>query len=74
MKIGTDVLIVGLATQIVTFVFFLGIVGRFHQFTREGDLKVEAGTGWRQVLKTVYISSALIIVSSANKKDKRGTC
>lgn len=63
MKIGTNVLIVGLATQVVTFAFFVGIVGRFHQLTREGDVRVDAGRGWRWVLKAVYVSSALIIVS-----------
>jgi hypothetical protein len=64
VKIGTDVLIVGLATQVVTFAFFVGIVGRFHHLTRQGEVKDDAGRGWRLVLKAVYISSALIIVSS----------
>ena len=63
MKIGTDVLIVGLATQVVTFLFFVSIVGRFHQLTRAGEVRVDEGNGWRLVLKAVYISSALIIVS-----------
>lgn len=63
MKIGTDVLIVGLATQVVTFAFFLGIVGRLHSLTRRGEFRVDAGEGWRMILQAVYISSTLIIVS-----------
>ena len=64
MKIGTDVLIVGLATQVLTFAFFLGIVGRFHILARGRDgVRSDAGEGWKRVLRAVYISSTLIIVS-----------
>lgn len=70
MKIGTDVLIVGLATQVVTFAFFVGIVGRFHRLTQQGEVKDDAGRGWRLVLKAVYISSALIIVTSQGMRER----
>jgi hypothetical protein len=64
VHIGTNVLIVGLATQVATFIFFVAIVIRFHQFTREvGGVREDAGRGWKPVLHAVYISSALIIVS-----------
>lgn len=64
MHIGTDVLIVGLATQVATFVFFVAIVTQFHRFTQTaGGVREDAGEGWKQVLYAVYISSALIIVS-----------
>jgi len=62
VKIGTDVLIVGLAVQVATFALFMGIVGKFHSLTVRG-VKEDAGYGWRRVLKAVYVSSALIIVS-----------
>jgi len=62
VDIGTNVLIVGLATQVATFAFFMAIVGRFHQLTRSG-VRDGCGDGWRQVLMAVYISSVLIIVS-----------
>ena len=63
MKIGTNVLIVGLATQVLTFAFFVGVVVRFHILTREGRVREDVGLGWRSVLRAVYISSTLIIVS-----------
>ena len=61
---GTDVLVTGLATQIITFAFFLTIIGRFHQITRNRGVRSNTGKGWRNVLYIVYISSALIIISS----------
>lgn len=65
LTVGTNVLIMGLATQVATFAFFMAIVRRFHLITREGAVKPEAGDGWGRVLKAVYISSVLIIVSPA---------
>jgi hypothetical protein len=62
VKIGTDVLIVGLAVQVATFALFMGIVGKFHALTGS-EVREEAGGGWRKVLMAVYISSGLIIVS-----------
>jgi hypothetical protein len=62
VKIGTDVLIVGLAVQVATFALFMGIVGRFHALTGRG-VREEARGGWEKVLKAVYVSSGLIIVS-----------
>lgn len=63
VHIGTNVLIVGLATQVVTFIFFVAIVIRFHRLARtRGGVREDAGNGWRPLLHAVYISSALIIV------------
>ncbi|KUJ10795.1 putative RTA1 domain protein [Mollisia scopiformis] len=60
--VGKDVLIVGLASQLVTFVFFVGIVVRVHSLAKgkEG----EGGMGWKRVLWAVYGSSGLIIIRS----------
>jgi hypothetical protein len=68
VKIGTDVLIVGLAVQVATFALFMGIVGRFHALTT-GGVREEAGSGWEKVLKAVYVSSALIIVSLPRERE-----
>jgi hypothetical protein len=54
---------VGLGVQLATIVFFCGVVGKFHVLTRRGEVKPEVGDGWRKVLKAVYISSGLIVVS-----------
>jgi hypothetical protein len=63
VTIGTDVLIVGLATQVITLAFFLGIVRKFHALTKRAGVRGNAGQGWKTVLRTVYISSMLISVS-----------
>lgn len=60
--LGQNVLIAGLATQLATFMFFVGILRRFHQLANiEG--RADAPKGWRKVLLAVYVSSALVIVS-----------
>jgi hypothetical protein len=68
LKIGENILIAVLAIQVATFGFFLAIVGRFHLLTRAGGVRNDAGEGWRKVLKAVYISSILIIVSVKYRK------
>jgi len=61
VDIGTDVLIVGLATQLLTFAFFVAIIVKFHALTRVA-VREDVSDGWRQMLFAVYISSVLIIV------------
>ncbi|KAF2491019.1 RTA1 like protein [Lophium mytilinum] len=62
-KVGTDVLIAGLSTQVGTFVWFLAIVWRFSVLTKRGGLVVDgAPEGWLKVLWAIYASSALILV------------
>lgn len=75
LTIGTDILIAGLSTQVATFVFFLAIVVRFDLLTRkDGGIREGAGDGWRKVLKAVYISSGLIVVSfSLDMKPREAT-
>ncbi|KFY03682.1 hypothetical protein O988_01308 [Pseudogymnoascus sp. VKM F-3808] len=59
--LGQNVLIAGLATQLLTFLFFVGILRRFHQLANtEG--REDAPRGWRKVLHAVYATSALVIV------------
>jgi len=60
-KIGTDVLIAGLCTQVLTFVFFLVIIWAFGKSAKQYT-KPDAPKGWRKVLHVIYISSALILV------------
>ncbi|KAF2740860.1 RTM1-like protein [Polyplosphaeria fusca] len=62
-KIGTNVLICGLATQVATFVWFLAIVLRFWWHTKVG-VKRDAPAGWFRVLQAIWISSSLILVRS----------
>jgi len=59
--IGTNVLLAGLATQVVTFLFFMAIIIKFHLISRQ-ETKVDAGDAWRKILFAVYLSSVLIIV------------
>lgn len=54
---------VGLGVQLATVVFFCGVVGRFDALTRRGEVRPEVEDGWRKVLRAVYISSGLIVVS-----------
>lgn len=63
MKIGVDVLMVGLGVQLATILFFCSVVGRFHRHTRGGYINASAGEGWRHMLIAVYVSSGLIVVS-----------
>jgi hypothetical protein len=62
-KIGTNVLIGGLSTQVATFVWFLGIVLRFWwQANQGGNIKRDAPKHWKRVLQAIIISSGLILV------------
>lgn len=59
--LGQNVLIGGLATQLMAFLFFEAILWRFHQLANtEG--RVNLPKGWRKVLHAVYVSSELIII------------
>jgi hypothetical protein len=60
--VGQDTLIVGLATQLATFLFFMAILRRFHQLANT-ERRANPPKGWRKVLLAVYVSSVLIIVS-----------
>ncbi|KAF2467091.1 RTA1-domain-containing protein [Lindgomyces ingoldianus] len=62
-KIGTNVLIGGLSTQVATFVWFLAIVMRFWSHTH-AEVKPDAPRGWFRVLQAIWISSCLILVRS----------
>ncbi|KAH8819843.1 RTA1 like protein-domain-containing protein [Xylogone sp. PMI_703] len=64
VTVGEDVLIVGLASQVATFIFFLAIVSRFHRLTKVETIRDDQAGGWRVVLKAVYISSTLILIRS----------
>ena len=68
MKIGVDVLMVGLAVQLATFLVFFLIVGKFHRLVRGAkgieNVRAEAGEGWKRVLLAVEVSSGLIVVRS----------
>lgn len=61
-KIGTNVLIGGLSTQVATFLWFLAIVFRFWQHTKS-EVRCDAPPGWSRVLQAIWLSSALILVS-----------
>lgn len=65
VKIGENVLIGGLALQLVTFSFFLVIVWRFHVLVGKEGVNAGAGEGWRKVLWAVYVSCSMIIVSNS---------
>ncbi|KAF2117571.1 RTA1 like protein-domain-containing protein [Lophiotrema nucula] len=62
-KIGTNVLIGGLGTQVATFVWFLAIVMRFWQHTKK-DVRGDAPADWFRVLQAIWVSSCLILVRS----------
>ena len=63
MKIGADVLIVRLATQVVIFGFSPDTIRRARHLIQEGKVRIDAGGGRRTFLKAVYISRALILAS-----------
>lgn len=62
-KIGTNVLIGGLGTQVATFVWFLSIVLRFWHHTKL-HIRPDAPVGWFRVFQAILVSSFLILVSS----------
>ncbi|KAK7408992.1 hypothetical protein QQX98_008811 [Neonectria punicea] len=61
-KIGRRVLIGGLVFQLVAFSLFLCVFGRFHVLGNRWAVE-DAPHGWQMVVRAVYISSTLIIVS-----------
>jgi hypothetical protein len=62
VRVGENVLIGGLALQVLTFGFFMGVVGSFHMRVNGGG--VEGDGGWKKVLTGVYVSGVLIFVST----------
>ena len=61
-KIGRNVLIGGLAFQLVAFSLFLCVFRRFHVLANR--MAVDgAPNGWQKVVLAVYVSSSLIMVS-----------
>ncbi|KAM5348780.1 hypothetical protein ACJ41O_008603 [Fusarium nematophilum] len=60
-KIGRNVLIGGLAFQLVAFSFFLCVFRRFHILANRMAVD-DAPKGWQKVVLAVYVSSSLIMV------------
>jgi hypothetical protein len=69
-KIGTDVLIAGLGSQVATFVVFLAVFIRFHQLARHSAVET-APRHWQKLVVAVYISSFLILVGVSYAKRRR---
>lgn len=65
VKIGENVLIGGLALQLVTFSFFLVIVWCFHGLVNKEGIREGAGNRWKKVLWAVYVSCSMIVVSNS---------
>jgi len=64
-KIGVNVLIAGLSTQLATILFFVVIVGVFgKRAVLERQARDQAPEGWRKVLAAISISSTLITLRS----------
>jgi hypothetical protein len=62
--IGVDVLITGLATQLLTIIIFIGVVGVFSKrAVWEGCARTDAPEGWEKVLAAIVTSCILITVS-----------
>jgi hypothetical protein len=62
-RTGRYILIGGLSFQLVAFSLFLSVFGRFH-FLGNRMAVESAPPGWKQVVKSVYVSSILIMVST----------
>ncbi|KAI9151850.1 RTM1 [Paramyrothecium foliicola] len=60
-RTGRYILIGGLAFQLVAFSLFLAVFGRFHVLGNRMAVDT-APQGWRQVVKSVYVSSSLIMI------------
>ncbi|RTE82339.1 hypothetical protein BHE90_003180 [Fusarium euwallaceae] len=60
-KIGRNVLIGGLAFQLIAFSLFLCVFRRFHVLANRMAVD-DAPNGWQKVVLAVYVSSALIMV------------
>jgi hypothetical protein len=62
--IGVNVLIVGLATQLLAMLVFLSVVARFcKRASWEGEVRQDPPAGWQKVLTAVIVSCTLIVVS-----------
>ena len=61
--IGEKILIGGLSFQSLAFVAYLCVFTRFHVTARRMEVET-APAGWRRVVKAVYISSSMIMVSN----------
>ena len=60
-RIGSKILIGGLAIQLAAFSLFLSALVRFHIVANRGP-SYNAPKDWRKLVRAVYISSALIMV------------
>ncbi|KAK3316084.1 RTA1 like protein-domain-containing protein [Apodospora peruviana] len=60
-KIGVNILIAGLGFQVVTFVAFMAIFGRFHFLARR-EATAAAPRGWQKLVRAVYVSSLSILI------------
>ena len=60
--IGRYVVIAGLAFQLIAFGLFLCVFRKFHVLANRMAVQ-DAPEGWRKVVRAVYISSGLIVVS-----------
>jgi hypothetical protein len=65
-RIGTYILIGGLGFQVLAFSLYLSVFGRFHYLANKVEVE-NAPHGWRRVVRAVYISSSLIMVSPRHK-------
>lgn len=66
-RIGRNVLIGGLAFQLVAFSLFLCVFRRFHVLANRHAVG-NAPQGWRKIVLAVYISSGLIMVSELGSR------
>ncbi|KAK5987911.1 Protein RTM1 [Cladobotryum mycophilum] len=60
-KVGRNVLIGGLAFQLIAFGLFLCVFGRFHYLANRYEVD-DAPGGWRRLVIAVYVSSILIMI------------
>ncbi|CAO2658737.1 Nn.00g064600.m01.CDS01 [Neocucurbitaria sp. VM-36] len=64
-KVGTNIIIGGLALQVGAFTWFLSIVARFWRVSCVGgEVRSDAPRGWRKVLMAICVSSSLILIRS----------
>jgi hypothetical protein len=61
--IGVHVLVAGLASQLLTTLVFLIIVGAFaRRALVQGSVKPNAPAGWKNVYRAILVSIVLILV------------
>ncbi|KAH7391576.1 RTA1 like protein-domain-containing protein [Cadophora sp. MPI-SDFR-AT-0126] len=63
VQVGENILIAGLAIQCFSLVVFLTVLWRFWGLATT-DQKIDAGNGWRRVVRAVGISCVLILIRS----------